>query len=287
MKTKSLTKVTLLSIFVMAVITAVTLNSCQKESIKPKVTDLTNKSAGASNIDGSSSLIIDEANNLLFGSSNSEKGLIPSGAGYDTSSCVIRTFDTVHKPYTVSYNYGSGCLGNDGKTRAGIVSVTYSDKDIRVVNNSMTATFQNYSVNGTTVNGSLNLVNNGPDPNGNQVIAETGMFISSTQTETDTLAVNYQIEWLSGEFSTPGTNWQFSITGAIHGGTSTGRTVDITINNPLIKNARNPGCNFFIQGTEQVAVSGEAPKYRDFGNPGGCSGLKSVTQNGVTTVTNQ
>ena len=51
MKTKSFTKVTLLTIFDMSVITAVTLNSCQKEALKPKAT--TSPSSSRANLSDS------------------------------------------------------------------------------------------------------------------------------------------------------------------------------------------------------------------------------------------
>jgi hypothetical protein len=283
MKTKSLTKVTLLSIFFMVLITAVTLNSCQKESIKPKTPTSVNT---AGNIDANSSLVLQETSNILFTNSSTQKGLLPKGP--DSSGCATITYDTANKPYTVTYNYGTtGCVGSDGKTRAGVVSLTYSSTDIRLVNSAITITYQNYSINAATINGSVSFVNTGPNGNGNQVITETGTIIATSSTETDTMNVNYSNEWLAGEFSSPASNWQFSITGSILAGVSTGKTGGLVITSALIKNAKTPGCNFYIQGTETISVTGQATQYVDYGNPGNCSGLKSVTKNGTTTVEKQ
>ncbi len=287
MKTPSITKVTLLSIFVMSVVTAITMNSCQKEIVKPKTVN-TSASAAASatgGVDFASSMIVNEANNFLFSSYKNEKGLVPKG--FDSSSCVVITIDTVTKPHTRTYDYGSGCVGSDGKTRAGITTLTYNNADLRVANAQVTLSFQNYSLNGTTINGAMTFENTGPNPNGNDVLTQVGSFTSVSAKETDTLSANYQYEWLAGENSSPAANWQFSITGSVHGSSSNGGVADITITSPLIKNAKNPTCGFYIAGTESVIVSGNPDKFIDFGNPGGCSGLKSVTQNGSTTVVHQ
>ena len=286
MKTKSLTKVTLLSIFVMSVITAVTLNSCQKENIKPKNVNTPTNQNTASTLDANASLILNESSNLLFGSTTNEKGLLPKGS--DTASCATRTYDTINKPYTIIYDYGTtGCVSSDGMTRSGVVSVTWAEKDIRVVNNAITISYQNYSVGKTTFNGSISFVNDGPNGNGNQVINETGTILTTSSTQTDTMIVNYNNEWLSGEFSSPAANWQFSTTGSIHAGSSTGKQANMLITSALIKNAKTPGCSFTIQGTETITLPGQATQYIDFGNPGGCSGQKAVTQNGTTTIENQ
>lgn len=285
MKTKSITKITLLSIFVMSVITAVTLNSCQKERIAPKAVNTTNKSAGAGNVDVTSNTVINEANNIMFSMNKNEKGLIPNGL--NNSSCAQVSTDSSQKPYVTTFNYGNGCTGTDGKTRAGVVIVTYDNSDIRVVNNAITTTFQNYTISGTTINGSISYTNEGPDANGNTVIAQTGTYAGVSGSETDTLNVNMAYEWLAGEYSSPAANWQFSITGSITGTSSTGNTLNITITNPLIKNSKNPTCPYYISGTMQINEGPHPSEYIDYGNPGGCSGQKSVTVNGVTTVENQ
>ena len=285
MKTKPITKATLLSILVLAVITAITLNSCQKENIKPKTVNANIQSKGATAFDATANMISDEATNLIFSSAKNEKGLFPNSG--DTSACAVRTIDTTHKPYFISYNYGSGCLGSDGKTRSGIISITYNDKDIRVVNNVMTVSYQNYALNGAVVNGGISLTNQGPNSNGNQVIVETGSFVASSSTESDTVNGNLQIEWLAGEFSSPASNWQFSVTGSNYGANSNGTSITTTINTPLIRNAKDPGCNFYIQGTKQIAVSSQPTVYIDYGNPGACSGQQAVTKSGVTNIVPQ
>ncbi len=286
MKTKSVTKVTLLSIFVMSVITAVTLNSCQKEVVRPKVVNTSSKTKGASNFAVSSAVAIEDINSIMFSLRKNQKGLIPGDI--DSSSCVAVTMDTVTKPHVMTFDYGNGCAGHDGKIRSGIVQVTFATQDIRVVNNVITATFQNYSVAGTLYNGSVSLSNYGPNGSGNTVIAQSGQFsvMAQQQITPDTATVYYEYEWLAGENSSPAANYQFSITGGAH----SSQLDSLVITTPLIKNGKNPGCNYYIQGTEysvSPSLLGPQYKYTDYGTPGGCSGQKAVTQNGVTTIVNQ
>jgi len=287
MRTKSLTKVTLLSLFVMSVVTAVTLNSCQKESIKPKVTP---SNSTATSIKASSALIVSEVNNLMFSMHKTQKGLVPGGA--DSNSCVIITTDTISKPHTVSFNYGSNCIGDDGKVRSGIVTISYADPDIRLVNNVFTATYQNYTVNGSPFNGSVSVTNIGANGNGNLVLLQTGSFYTKAPQEisADTLNINYQYEWIAGVNSSPAANWQFSVTGGWTSTYTPGQMDSLVITTPLIKNAKNPGCNYYISGTQYSVTKtpqGEDYTYEDFGNPGGCSGQESVTHKGITTVQSQ
>jgi hypothetical protein len=288
MKTKSITKATLLSVFVLSVITAVTLNSCQKESIKPRIVNTSAKSTGSSA--QVSALVVNDINNLIFSVRKSQKGIVPGGT--DSNACTIITRDTISKPNSITYNYGSNCIGNDGVVRSGSVVVTYADPDIRLVNNVITATMQNYSVNGTQVNGQVSVTNIGPNGNNNLVLLETATLAKQgpQQVQPDSLNANFAYEWIAGASSSPAQNWQFSITGGWTNSFVTGQSDSLVITTPLIKNAKNTGCNFTIQGTQYTVTKtpqGLQYVYEDFGNPGGCTGQVSVTKNGVTTVQNQ
>ena len=289
MKTKSLTKVTLLTIFVMSVITAVTLNSCQKETIKPKALS---GSTAATDPMASSQAIMNEVNNMIFASSSSKnaKGMGQNFNLSDTTGGVIVAIDTVSKPHTVRYDYGAGCVGSDGRTRSGVAIISYDAQDIRTVNDVYSLTLQNYTISGfqvTGLNGSISYTNTGTNSNGNLVIAETGGYVGMTGSFLDTVSVNYQYEWVAGENSSPLSNLQFKITGSMYGNAEGNYAID-SITSPLIKNARTAGCNYFIQGTKYSSVNGtNHVKLTDYSSPGGCSGQMAVTYNGVTSIQNQ
>ena len=287
MKTKSLTKATLLTIFVMSVITAVTLNSCQKEVVKPKNKGVT----AATDPTASATQALEEINNILFSSSKNKKVLGQDVNSTDTTGGVIITIDTISKPHTRIYNYGSGCVCGDGKTRSGVVTFAYGDPDIRVVNNVCSLVLQNYTVSSlqiTGLTGTVSFTNTGTNSNGNLVITETGGYVANQGSATDTLNVNYQYEWLQGESSSPLSGLQFRITGAAYGSSSTQVTGVDSIVTPLIRNYIMAGCNYYVQGTVYTTFNNSnTVKTIDYGNPGGCSGMMVVTQNGVSSIQHQ
>ena len=287
MKTKSLTKVTLLSIFIMSVVTAVTLNSCQKEGLKPKAANSSSKTSSTLDPFLSSSKLFDEVSGLVFNASKNQKGLVVNLNGVDSSGCAVITHDTV-KPYTTTYNYGSGCIGSDGIMRAGIVTYSYDNTDIRVVNNVCTFTFQNYNFNGWTINGSVLLTNTGLNTNGNLVLTQTASYVGASGGVTDTINENYSYEWIAGVNSNPFSDLQFNITGSSWGASSNGQTASSTITSTLTKNCKTPGCNYYIAGTVSTVVPDPTQcNTKNYSTPGGCSGQVSVTQNGVTSIQNQ
>jgi hypothetical protein len=286
MKTKSFTKVTLLTIFVMSVITAVTLNSCQKEALKPKATTSPSSSTAISDPMVSSTALFNQLGGLMFSPSKG-KGLTPNLQAMDSSGCAVITVDTIDKPHTVQYNYGSGCIGSDGKLRAGIVTVSFDNQDIRVVNNVWAVTYQGYTMGGfANVNGSISFTNTGTNLNGNLVLAEAGSYYYSSGSATDTITVGYNYEWIAGETSSPLADLQFKITGSCSATSTTGQTASNTITSALTRNMKTPGCNFYVSGTAHSTSPGKTEDI-DYGTPGGCSGEMAVTKGGMTSIVHQ
>jgi hypothetical protein len=284
MKTKSFTKVTLLTIFVMSVITAVTLNSCQKEVVRPKATNNQASSGTISDPMVSSTALFNQIGGMMFNPTKNEKGLVPNLHGIDSSGCATITIDTISKPHTIKYDYGSGCVGSDGKTRAGVVTVSFDNQDIRVVNNVWAVTYQGYTGGSfSNLNGSVSFTNTGTNVNGNLVLVQAGNYVYSSGAATDTININYSYEWIAGETSSPLSDLQFKITGSCTGASSTGQTASNTITSPLTKNMKTPGCNFFVSGKTHSVAPGKTID-TDYGTPGGCSGLMAVTQNGMTSI---
>ncbi len=290
MKTRSLTKVTLLTLCLISLITAVTLNSCQKEVIKPKTISTGKATSKTPTV--SMSILLNEINSMVFSSARSkkEKGMGVHLNIADTSGGVTISVDTITKPYSTTYNYGTGCTGADGKTRSGVAIISYDNTDLTMVNNTYTLTFQNYSITGypiTQLNGNINLTNIGTNGNGNLVITETGGY-TGMDSLAATINFNYQYEWIAGSNSSPLSNLQFSVTGYTSGSFPNGITGVDSITTPLIKNCKTDGCNFYIQGTSVSIANGSTIiKSIDYSNPGGCSGQMAVTENGVTSIVKQ
>ncbi len=283
MKTKSITKVTLLSMFFVSAIAAVTLNSCQKEAVKPKTatTNITD------NVFLSSTQLTNQLNSIAFSSTKSEKGaLTPRISAGDSSACTVITIDTVSKPHTVKYDYGSGCVGSDGNTRSGVLIYSFDNDDIRVVNNTKTITMQSLSINGITYDGSISFTNTGTNANGNLVIAQSGSYTMGNGSQSATVNIDYQYEWIAGESSSPLANCQFKITGNCTASDGSGEIASTTITSPLVKNFKTAGCNYYIQGTVHTSSASKTEDL-DYSSPGGCSGQVAVTENGITSLRDQ
>jgi len=285
MKTKSSAKVALLSIFIMSVITAVTLNSCQKERVSPKV-------ATKSKINRfpSAAQIFDEANNMIFSSSKSQKGFFSNIYGMDSSGCVTFTLDTVSKPHTATYTYTSGCVESDGQMRSGTVIFSCDNQDIRVTNNVFQITYQNYYSDSLLYNGTMTMTNTGVNGNGNIVLVENGNFTVSQGGQSATVSGNYNYEWIAGESSSPLANLQFKITGGLSLTFDASDSTVSTYTTPVVKNCKTSGCNYKISGVQQVtyySASGSTIETDNYGTPGGCSGQYTLTSNGVSSIQNQ
>ena len=152
---------------------------------------------------------------------------------------------------------------------------------------------QNYSLNGTLINGIISVTNIGPNGSGNLVLLQSATLskLGPQQIQADSLNINYAYEWVSGESSSPAQNWQFSVTGGWTSSFAAGQTDSLVITSPLLKNAKTTNaCNYYISGqqyTVKKTPMGNQYSYYDFSNPGSCSGQVAVTTNGTTVIQNQ
>jgi hypothetical protein len=290
MKTKSITKATLLSIFVMSVITAVTLNSCQKEkSIQPKVTT---KASAAHPSFPKVTAIFDQINSLVFSGQKTKGGFWSNVHGMDSSGCITVVQDTISKPHTTTFTYTAGCIENDGKMRSGTIVLSYNDPDIRTVNNAYGISYQNYQAGDSSVfNGTMSITNTGPNGSGNLVLLEQASYTVTNGSSVLTVNGNFPYEWVAGESSQPYANLQFNVTGGLKLTFNTGDSLVQNVTSTLVKNCKTSGCNYTIAGvstsTTYSVVNGISVETDDFGNPGGCSGQYALTQNGITTIVSQ
>jgi hypothetical protein len=210
--------------------------------------------------------------------------LAPTSSEYKSSllsSCATITHDSVSVPRILTIDFGStNCLCNDGRYRRGIINVSYNGS-YRDSASTHTISFTNYYVDNHKVSGTKTVVNNGHNAAGNltysisvngQIDKSSGGIITWTSSRTR--------EWILGE-STP--TWGddvYLITGSASGvatpssGTSTSYTIVIT--SALRKEI---GCRHFVSGKFELAPSGKATRYVDFGT-GACDNTAQVTING-------
>lgn len=102
----------------------------------------------------------------VFGGANNNSGMgqeIISGAnGADSTRCFTVTYTQLNAParfpLKVVLDFGAGCTGRDGRTRKGKIITVYSGP-LFIPGNSTVTTFEGYSVNDITVEGTHKTTN--------------------------------------------------------------------------------------------------------------------------------
>lgn len=201
------------------------------------------------------------------------------------SNCAVITFDTsssvsASNPDTISIDFGTGCVGNDLKTRSGkiIVSTTGRYRDAGTV---ITITPLNYFVNNNQILGSrvvTNLGNNASNQptfsvnvNGSIVLANSGGTITWTASRTRT--------WTEG-YNTPGifADDVYSVVGSSSGTKVNGETWTSQITSALVHKF---ACRQIVSGSFTITPSNRPQRTVDFGT-GDCDNTATVTINGNT-----
>jgi hypothetical protein len=148
-------------------------------------------------------------------------------------------------PVTVTVDFGSGCTSADSITRSGSITYVFSGR-LRTPGSTISATFNNYTVNGYQVNGSYAIENISSGGNlslSSTVTSGTIVFpddssYSFSGTKTTTLA-------LIGIDTTNLLNNQFSITGNYLLTNSSGASLNANVTTPLI---RELSCRDIVSG---------------------------------------
>jgi hypothetical protein len=258
------------------------LSSCRKEQL--------DNDTNAAKYESSVELYFNETNDIADQvAKTGSTGLRLAEADGLMSDCATITFDTsanasATNPDTIVIDFGTGCVGNDGKTRAGklIVSKTGPYFSTGTI---ITITPDGYSVNGNILSGFRRLTNAGNNEQGQPVfnvevsasvtLASNGGVVNWSANRTRT--------WLEG-FNTPGVfaDDVFSITGSSNGTKVNGDTWSSVITTALtFKRA----CRQFVSGTRTVTPSNRPERLIDYGN-GTCDNTATVTINGNTyTIT--
>lgn len=205
------------------------------------------------------------------------------------SSCAVITFDTsstvsASNPDTTTIDFGTGCIGNDGKSRSGkiIISSTgrYFDQGTVV-----TITPQNYFVNGNGVSGSRIVTNTGNNASGQPTfsVQVSGTVTLANNGGTITWSASRVRTWIAG-YDTPllFADDEISVTGSSNGTNASGGSWTCVINTPLVHKRE---CREIVSGTKTVTPSSRPVRLVNYGN-GECDDTFEVTINGNTyTIT--
>ena len=132
---------------------------CTKESTTNQEQPWSENSAETASV--SSISAFDELNSLTDAvmSANDLKSLEPG-------NCPIVTLNISQLPYVLTFDWGLGCIGQDGVTRSGQISVSFSGK-MNVVGKVATFTFIDFYYNGNKITGIHTITYAGLNPDNN------------------------------------------------------------------------------------------------------------------------
>lgn len=230
--------------------------------------------------------LIDEVNNLVDEAAttgNLSNFKLDGSELVLASGCATVTRDTNANPKTVTIDFGTGCTGNDGRTRSGKIIATYTGP-YRAPGTVITISTENYFVQGHQIIGNpLRRVENlGPNAEGQPVfqIDVNGEVIFANNSGSINWTANRQRTWTAGFNTFILADDRYSITGTANGSNSNGVQWTATITEPLIVNMAI-GCRQIVSGKKVVTPSNRPERIIDYGN-GQCDNTFTVTINGNT-----
>lgn len=205
------------------------------------------------------------------------------------SSCAIITIDTTanataQNPNVYTVDFGSSCLGNDGKTRAGKIIISSSGPYFQA-GTVVIITPENYSVNGNQISGTRTVTNLGENTSGQPSfsVVVSGTITLSNDGGTITWNANRVRTWTSG-FNTPFLflDDEYSLSGNSSGTKVNGLNWTSQINTSLVY---RHSCRQTVSGTLTISPENRADRLVNFGS-GECDYSASVTINGNTYTFN-
>lgn len=202
----------------------------------------------------------------------------------------LPAFPDTSYPRTITADFGSGCIGNDGRLRSGKVEITLYEKwQIEKAHFSIVTV--GYNVDGFYVEAAVEVKKNGRNADGNiqsditvnngKIIATSGDSVSFENTTT--------VAWNTGEYTsffTAGaagvTDDVFTIEGSGNGIATDGVAYSYTITKALWKQI---GCKWIKLGTIEFNPEGFVKQTIDFGD-GQCDNYADLTIGKSTTQIN-
>jgi hypothetical protein len=208
----------------------------------------------------------------------SESGLKSSPTGL---TCPTVSWNLASLPFSLVFDWGTGCTGTDGVLRKGKISISLTGL-MTAVNSIATFTFDNYYAGGLKITGThsityvgLNSGNNWP----RYQIATDARF-DFPDGKFMTYHANYWRLLSAGSETASISDDVWRIEGASSGTTADGISWQASCTNALVKPM---SCRWFTSGILTVTPSGLSPVTIDFGD-GTCDNKASVIKNGLTTI---
>ena len=265
------------TLFLLISVLAISFNSCKKE----EASNPAEFPADAQDM-GQMESIFNDVDNLV--AEASENGNVNGrySAAQDANAlllngCATITNDSVAGILTI--DFGTGCVGRDGRTRSGIIQVNYSGGRYFNPGSSRTVTFINYFIDGRHVEGTRSIVNNGFNASGNMnwTITATNMLITLSNGNWHGWNGQRNREMTAGYGDSLWVNDVYLINGTGSGTNSNGGSSTSIITNLVRENS----CHWIVSGTIELIPASHPTRFIDFGN-GSCDAIATVTVNGNT-----
>lgn len=260
MKTKSF----LSGIFFLILVIAV-LSSCKKRRESYRDTSADNALAES---------LFNDINNQVDDAVKSNPQANGRVAGGYCPVITITPADTTTFPKTITIDFGSGCVGYGGRTKAGKIICTLTGR-YRSPGTTINVTLDNYSVNGNKVEGSKTITNSGRNASGNLVYTiEVANAKIISEEGTITWNSSRQREWIAGE-NTPYPNFSddvYLITGNANGTNRHGDKFTVEITKALRVELN---CKNIVSGTIKLKPEKLPERELDYGD-GTCDDIATL-----------
>lgn len=192
------------------------------------------------------------------------------GSKRELPDCAVVTSTLTANLKTVTIDFGASCVFGEDELSGKITFVFERDPDAH--QKSISKTFEAFSFNGKTINGTTSIVrvksNNDGQPQSTKTIdlslvLEDGTAVTKTGTKVKVFYFNPDAPKHKAKYTLTG-NWELVF--------SDGRSKSVTVTSPLVRAAR---CKFFVSGTMDVVKSDTAFEV-DFGD-GSCDRKATLT----------
>jgi hypothetical protein len=257
-------------LFLLLAVTALVFTSCRKnKNVSSDITSEEDNAVAEQSFDDAFN-VVDDVAKMHPGvyKTDAETGLL--------TDCAVITVDSTANPMKITIDFGTGCVGKDGRTRTGKIIVTLTGK-YRATGTVITYTFDNFTVNGNKVEGTKTVTNMGPNAQGHPVFH---IVVSKAKITGNGRQISWEStrdrEWTEGYNTPTPMDDAYLITGGANGTDSKGNTFTVTITKALqIK----VGCRWIESGTVEVVKNDNLKRTIDFGN-GDCDSTATITVNG-------
>ena len=182
-------------------------------------------------------------------------------------------------PVTVTIDYGTGCTGSDEIVRSGKIVITQSAPRAQT-GSVRTLAFNNFYFNGTKLEGTYTVTNEGLNNNSNVVFSI--QLTDGKVTLADGMYYTYQFtrerEYLAGFNTKYFWDDECLITGSGSGTGLNGLPFTYTITSALDWKA---ACRFIVSGIIKTEIEGDDPIYLNYGS-GDCDSYATLSQGSVS-----